>query len=210
MQFPPFPQIPEPLRGNSFVLVEAYFLGTEEEGAKLLEPLRELGPVMDTVATVPPVALAEMHMDPPEPVPYLGEHLVLGDLPASAIDDFVAAAGPGSGSSLVSAEIRHTGGALARGSDDHGALNRFPGSFLTFWVGMVLDDASEQKTRADLQRVTASLSAHCAGSYLNFEEDPSDPARFYDADTYRRLRVVKALVDPDELIRANHPILPAR
>jgi len=210
MQFPPFPDVPEPVRGKSFVLVEAFFLGTEEDGEKLLEPLRKLGPAMDTVAMVPPIALAEMHMDPPDPVPYLGEHLVLGELPPSAIDDFVAAAGPGSGSTLVSAEIRHTGGALARGGDRNGALNRFPGSFLTFWVGMVLDDASEQTTRADLQRVTASLSAHREGSYLNFEEAPTDPARFYDAETYRRLRLVKATVDPDELFRANHPIPPAR
>ena len=46
---------------------------------------------------------------PAEPVPYLGEHLVLGPAPREAIDAFVAAAGPGSGSTLVSAEIRHVG-----------------------------------------------------------------------------------------------------
>jgi FAD/FMN-containing dehydrogenase len=154
MQFPPLDEVPEPLRGNAYVLVEAFFIGSEADGAKLLEPLRALGPVIDTVATVPPVALSEMHMDPPDPVPYAGEHLVLGDLPSAAIDQFVAAAGPGSGSTLVSAEIRHTGGALARGGDDHGALNRFPGSFLTFWVGIVLDDESARRTRADLHRVT--------------------------------------------------------
>jgi FAD/FMN-containing dehydrogenase len=210
MQFPPFPDVPEPVRGKSFVLVETFFIGTEEKGAKLLEPLRALGPVMDTVAMVPPAGLAEMHMDPPDPVPYLGEHLVLGDLPSSAIDDFVAAAGPGSGSTLVSAEIRHTGGALARGGDDHGALDTLPGSFLTFWVGMVLDDASEGRTREDLRRVTASLSRHRAGSYLNFEEGRTDPSRFYDEQTYRRLRAIRAAVDPDELFRANHPIPPAR
>src|SRR6185437_7397635 len=79
LQFPPFEQIPEPLRGNSFVLVEAFFLGSEEDGAELLAPLRALGPAIDTVAMVPPVALSEMHMDPPDPVPYLGGHLVLGE-----------------------------------------------------------------------------------------------------------------------------------
>ena len=36
MQFPPIPDIPEPLRGSAFVLVEAIYLGDEAEGAELL------------------------------------------------------------------------------------------------------------------------------------------------------------------------------
>ena len=32
LQFPPLPQIPEPLRGKSFALVEAAFLGAEADG----------------------------------------------------------------------------------------------------------------------------------------------------------------------------------
>jgi FAD binding domain/Berberine and berberine like len=210
MQFPPLEEIPEPLRGNAYVLVEAFFLGSEADGVELVAPLRQLGPAMDTVAMVPPVALSEMHMDPPEPVPYLGDHLVLGELPASAIDDFVAAAGPGSGSTLISAEIRHTGGALARSVDGHGARDTFPGSFVTFAVGLVFDAASEEATHDDLQRVNKALHAYRAGSYLNFEENPTDPAGFYDEATFRRLREVKAAVDPNELIRANHAIPPAR
>jgi FAD/FMN-containing dehydrogenase len=53
LQFPPFPEIPEPLRGQSFVVVEAGFIGGEEDGAALLQPLRELDPVMDTFAMIP-------------------------------------------------------------------------------------------------------------------------------------------------------------
>jgi len=210
LQFPPLEEIPEPLRGNAYVLVEAFFLGTEADGAELLEPLRKLGPAIDTVAMVPPVALSEMHMDPPDPLPYHGDHLVLGELPASAIDDLVAAAGPESGSTLISVELRHSGGALARSGDDHGALDTLPGSFLSFAVGLAFDEASGAKTRLDLDRVIGSLRAYRGGSYLNFEEDRVDPASFYGAETYRRLRALKAAVDPDELLRANHAIPPAR
>ena len=210
MQFPPLEEIPAPLRGNAFALVEAFFLGSEADGAELLAPLRALAPAIDTVAMVPPVALSEMHMDPPDPLPYLGDHLVLGELPASAIDGFVAAAGPGSGSTLISAEIRHTGGALARSEEGHGALDTFPGSFVTFAVGLALDEASADATHADLERVRSSLHAHRAGSYLNFEESQTDAASFYEADVYRRLRQVKAAVDPNEVFRANHRIPPAR
>ena len=81
MQFPPFELVPEGLRGKSFAIVHAYSLGTQAEGIERLAPLRTLGPAIDTVRMVPPVELSEMHMDPPDPLPYLGEHLVLGDLP---------------------------------------------------------------------------------------------------------------------------------
>jgi FAD/FMN-containing dehydrogenase len=210
MQFPPLEMVPEPLRGNAFVLVEAFFLGSEEDGVELLAPLRALGPAIDTVAMVPPVALAEMHMDPPDPVPYHGEGIVLGDLPAAAIDEFVAVTGPDSGSTLVSVEIRHTGGALARSDASHGALDRLPGSFLSFAVGMAPDEETTAKAVSDVNRVLEALSRYRAGSYLNFVESQADPAEFYPPQTYRRLREVKATVDPAQLFRANHSIEPAR
>jgi FAD/FMN-containing dehydrogenase len=210
MQFPPLDLVPEPFRGKAFAIVHAYFLGSEEDGEELLAPLRALGPEIDTIAMVPPIELREMHMDPPDPVPYLGEHLVLGELPASAIDAVVATAGPGSGSTLVSVEIRHLGGAFGRDGEGHGALGKLPGEYMYFGIGMVLDEASAVATQEDLHRITGSLRAHRSGSYFNFEEETTDPAAFYGEDTYRRLREVKAAVDPDELIRANHAIPPAR
>jgi hypothetical protein len=42
------PELPDFLRGKAFALVEAAFLGGEEEAAELLRPLRELSPDMDT------------------------------------------------------------------------------------------------------------------------------------------------------------------
>jgi FAD/FMN-containing dehydrogenase len=209
LQFPPFEDVPEPLRGKAFAIVHAYSLGTEAEGIERLAPLRALGPAIDTVRMVPPVELSEMHMDPPDPLPYFGEHLVLRDLPAPAIDDFVAAAGPGSGSTLVSVEVRHAGGALGRGGEGHGALDKLPGEFVYFGIGMAADELEEAATRADLQRVTGTLRPYRSGSYLNFEEEAADPAGFYGEETYRRLRAVKAAVDPGELFLANHPIPPA-
>jgi hypothetical protein len=209
LQFPPIDEVPEPMRGRPFVIVHAYSLGTEAEGIERLAPLRALGPEIDTVQMVPPVELSEMHMDPPDPLPYFGEHLVLADLPAAAIDDFVAAAGPGSGSTLDSVEIRHAGGALGRGGEGHGALDKLPGEFVYFGVGLIFDEAGDAATRRDLDRVTGTLRPYRSGSYLNFEEETADPASFYGEETYRRLRLVKAEVDPDELFLANHPIPPA-
>jgi hypothetical protein len=44
----------------------------------------------------------------------------------------------------------------------------------------------------------------------DFAERRTDPARFYTPDAYRRLRVLKAAIDPHDVMRANHRIAPAR
>jgi hypothetical protein len=210
LQFPPLPELPEPLRGQSFVVVEAVVIGEEAYGAELLAPLRALGPAMDTFAMVPPVGIAELHMDPPDPVPYTGEGQMLGDLDAAAIDRFVAVAGPGSGSPLVSAEIRHLGGALRRSQPHHGALATFDASFLTFGVGMVFDEETYQANREQLELLARAFAPYDTGrQYLNFTEEKTDVSRFYTPEAYERLRAVKAEVDSGELFRANHPIAPA-
>ena len=207
LQFPPLPELPDFLRGQNFVVVEAVFMGSESEGAKLLEPLRALGPAIDTFAMVPPVGLSELHMDPPEPVPYTGEGMMLGELDAAAIDAFVAAAGPDSGSPLVSAEIRHLGGELHRAKEGNGALATFDSEFLTFGLGMVFDDETYRANRSQLAVLREALTPYDTGrQYLNFTEDHTDPATFYREDAYRRLRAVKAEVDPENVFRANHPI----
>jgi FAD/FMN-containing dehydrogenase len=211
LQFPPIPEIPEPLRGGQFAVVEGILMGSEAWGSELLAPLRELGPAMDTFANVPPVGIAELHMDPPDPVPYTGEGMMLGELTHAAIDAFVAAAGPESGSPLLSAEIRHLGGALHRSAPHHGALATFDASFLTFAVGLVLDETTYRANRAALGKVAEALAPYDTGrQYLNFAEQHTDAARFYKPEVYKRLRAVKAEYDPGNLFRANHPISPAR
>ena len=139
MQFPPIPELPEALRGQSFVIVEATFIGSEEDGAALLQPLRELGPVMDTFATIPVEELRHLHMDPPGPVPGAGDGLSLADVTPETINALVAVAGPGSGSPLVSVELRQLGGAVAEESPEHGAVGALDAGFALFAVGMAVD-----------------------------------------------------------------------
>jgi hypothetical protein len=170
--------------------------------------MRALGPAMDTVAVRPPADLAEMHMDPPDPLPYAADHRVLGELTPEAMEGVLAAVGPESGSVLASVEIRHLGGALGRADAGHGALARMPGEYLLFGVGMANDEDAAASTRESLRRMTASVADVATGMYFNFTEHPADPSLFYGEGTYRRLRAARAAVDPDGLFRANHSIPP--
>ena len=44
IHFPPLPEIPEPVRGRSYAIVMAAFLGSEADGRKLLRPVRPAAP----------------------------------------------------------------------------------------------------------------------------------------------------------------------
>jgi hypothetical protein len=155
-----------------------------------LRPLRELAPALDTFAMVPPVGISDLHMDPPDPAPHVSDHQLLGAMPATAIDELVAVAGPGSGSPLVSVELRHTGGALARSAPHHGALSTLPGSFAMFALGVPMGPDEAAAIRAQLGLVTRALAPYDVGRYSNFTVERLAPARFY----------------PDDLFRANHAI----
>jgi FAD/FMN-containing dehydrogenase len=210
LQFPPLPELPDHLRGGKFVVVEGIYTGDEASGRDLMKPIRDLGPTIDTFAMVEPVGLAELHMDPPDPVPYTGAGHMLGKLDAAAIDRFVAVAGPDSTSTLVSSEIRHLGGELHRARPGNGALATFDADFLTFGIGVVLDYAGYKAHREAIEAHAEAFAPYDNGrQYLNFTEEHTDPARFYTPHAYRRLREVKRAYDPENLIRANHPILPA-
>jgi FAD/FMN-containing dehydrogenase len=208
LRFPPIPAVPEPLRGNAFVLVEAVHAGPACEGAEVIAPLRELAPVLDTFASVAPAGIAELHMDPRDPIPYAGDHQLLGSLPSSAIDDIVALAGPGSGSPMLSFELRHTGGALARSEAGHGAISTLAGSFCSFAVGVTPDAASAAALHERFELVREALAPHDAGRYLNFTETGTDLSQAFAPSTVARLARVRRDVDPAGMFHANHQIAP--
>ncbi len=210
LQFPPVPQVPEPVRGKSFVIVEAAFIGSEEDGAELLQPLRELGPVMDTFAVIPVEELRFLHMDPPEPVPGAGDGMNLADVTPETIDALVAVAGPGSGSPLLSVELRQLGGAVATPSPDHGAVGAIDAGFAFYGVGMATSPEMRAAVEGHTAAVKTALEPWSADRhYFNFSDRPLDGESLYTPDTYRGLQWVKAAYDPDELFRASHPIRPA-
>ena len=207
LSVPDIDGVPDMVRGRSFARVEVAYLGTEADGAGLLRPLRELGPEIDTFAMVPPVALSYLHMDPDTPMPYASGARLLGDLPAKAIDDMLAAAGPGSGSQLLMAELRHLGGALARPVPHHGARATLDGSYLMFGVGLVMGPEHAPAVKADCARLVDAMAPYDSGSaYLNFVEEDFDASRAFSPEDWRRLREVRAAVDPDGLFVANHEV----
>jgi FAD binding domain len=212
LNVPPFPEIPEFIRGRSFVVVEVVYLGAEAEGARLIAPLRAIGPEIDTCATIPAAGLSHLHMDPDHPVPGSGDGMLLRNLSADAIDAFVGAATGDSASALLSAEIRQLGGAIARSQPGQGALGSIPAPYAVYAVGTTPTPEHHAQVEAQVAGVQAALSPwDAAHHYMNFSDRPIDSQMLYPREyTYHRLQAIKAKYDPVDMIQSNHPIPPSR
>jgi FAD/FMN-containing dehydrogenase len=210
LQLPPLPELPEPLRGRRLVVIDGALTGDAAAAAALLAPLRALGPEIDTFATVPAPALVRLHGDPEEPVPWTSATTMLRELPDEAIATLVATAGPGSGSALLVAELRHLGGALGRRAPGAGAVSGFDAAYLLYTGGMAPIPEAGAVVREQARALVDALGPWAGGrAYLSFAESTTDPATAFDAAGYARLRAVRARVDPDGLFRANHEVPPA-
>jgi hypothetical protein len=204
LQFPPIPQIPEPVRGRSFVVVQAIYAGDPADGAALLASLRALGPVMDTVAPTPITELSKLHMDPEEPVPAVGDGGTLWDVDDELIEALVETT---VGSPVLSLEVRHLGGAIARRHPDHGAVDAFDAPFIAYAVGFTPgEEAARAVERAVFDIWTALAPWAAEHTYMNFADSRRRASALFTGSALARLRDVKAAYDPDDVIRSNHPV----
>jgi FAD binding domain len=208
LNLPPIPDIPEEIRGKKWFAIMACCIGSKEEGEKLIAPLREIGePAMDAFDQIPAPALTRIAMDPEPPVPGLGHHATINELPDEAIDAFVATAGPETDSALLLAELRHLGGALRRAPENAGALDKLDAEYVMLGIGMLMDPAMREPIQGQLDRLHDALSPWAAdGGYYNYAERPCDLEAILPEETCKRLSHVKRSWDPDNLIVANHSV----
>ena len=210
LQYPPLDFIPEPVRGKSFAVVEAFGLGDPGELDEALAPLRALTPANDTVAAMPAARLSEVHMDPPGPTPGYGDGLMLAGLPPEAIDALVGVAGAGSGSPMLSVEVRQLGGELGRARPENGALQAIDAAYGLWAVAPAPTPEAQAPIAAHITRIQEALAPFAAErGAMNFSGVARDAASFFSRGDYDRLRRIKASVDPDDRIRSNQPIPPA-
>ncbi len=210
LRFPPDPAVPSLLRGREFALVEAAYLGDSSAGAELIEPLRALGPELDTFAMTTAPGLQMLHMDPDQPVPGTGDGALLAELPASAIDALTELAGPDADTPVASVEIRHLGGALSRVARGGAAQKKLDAKYAVFAAGVAPLPELREAVRAHARVLKDALGPWRADyDYYNFAETPSGADAVLPSAAYERLRAIKASYDPDQSIVSVHPVRPA-
>ncbi len=207
IRVPPLPTVPEAMRGQELVVVGACFAGSEAAGAELLDPLRALGPIIDTFAVMPPAGLGAVHMDPEDPVPSMGATAMLRDLPAEAVDRLVEAAGPDSGTALLFTELRHLGGALGRAHPDEGAAGHLEEAFLLHALGIPMAPEHPAAIAAGCERVRSAMAPWTTDrTFLNFVEAREAMGSSFPPAVLTRLADVKRRYDPTGLIHSSHTL----
>jgi FAD/FMN-containing dehydrogenase len=207
IRFPDVEFVPEPMRGQEVVVVTAAVTGDDDLGRALMRPMADLGPIMDTFGPMPIAGLSRLHGDPEEPSAGVGEHKLLESLTDETIEAILEHVGPGKETPLLGFELRHLGGALGRAAAGSGALPKLDGQFIAFGVGLALSDEMAAAVEHAARRLMASLAPWSEGRmYLNFAERAINTRAGYGVEAYERLREIRAAVDPDGLLRANHEI----
>ena len=84
---------------------------------------------------------------------------------------------------------------------------RCPATFSLFALGVRRGRARRRRGRrgATSTSVERAVAPYRAGDYPNFVEEPADASGFFDADTWARLRQVKALYDPERPVQGQPP-----
>jgi hypothetical protein len=146
-------------------------------------------------------------MDPEHPVPGVGDGVMLSELGPETIDAILDVGGPGSGSPLLSLEVRQLGGEIARPRPEHGALASIEAGYGLYAVGVAPTPEAAAAVRGHLELLKETLAPWTARhTYLNFCDTRRDPATLWGEQAHRRLGRIKEAVDPDGLIRSNHPV----
>lgn len=205
VEAPDVPWLPVAVRGRSVVVIDGAVDAGPVAAAEILAPLRALGPDIDTFEPRPAASLARMHLEPEAPMSAHASSTLVSALPTAAIQALVDAAGPGSGSQLMFAEVRQLGGALGRPSARAGALDRIDGSFLVLTIGTTGRPGGWAAQRVDAERVRDAVQPWGSGSlYLSMVDDRVDERRAVPGASWDRLTAIRATADPDGLFVLPH------
>ena len=212
LRLPPFPDIPEPLRGRFTVQLCIAWPGDPAEGARLLAPLRAVAPtIVDLVGELPYPELDRVFQDPQHPVPAAEGCLLLPALPEGAVGTLLELAGPTAQSPLLLVALRHLGGALSGPPAVDDAVGARDAAYLLQTVGILAGPHAADVPAATAAVRTAMEPWSTGRTFVNLHGTPGDDrdrARAWPAPTYERLRRVKHRYDPAELFRFGHAVSP--
>ncbi|MFI5496732.1 NmrA family NAD(P)-binding protein [Actinoplanes sp. NPDC051859] len=208
LRLPPVPEVPEPLRGGSFVTVDLSYLGSAEQAEALLAPLRTLpSPMLDTLGTVALADLGGICAEPVDPLPVSEQSGLLDGFDDAAIVALLGAVTDGADLVLDVVQVRHLGGALRRGAADDGPAGAIEEPYQLAALAVPVSCEVAARIRGVFASITRAMSGRLTGrTPFNFLGADDDPARAFSAAALARLRAVKARVDPQAVIRSNRPL----
>lgn len=216
MNYPPFPQVPEVLRGKSFVQVRGSYIGPVEEGEALLSYWRDWkAPVIDDFKKRPFSQVDKVSNDPVDPTPARLTGAWLRELSDEAIDSLIYYALPHNGPPpLIFIEVRHAGGAVSRVQPGTSAFSNRDAELVMVALGIAPTPAAEAHIQAHTDQLRKELEPVLTGGvYMNFVEGSEARHRTkdgYKPEAFRLLQSLKGKVDPANTFRFSYDIAPEK
>ena len=196
---PPGPPFPPALQNVPIVHLAFASAAGEPAAAPLLHALHHVPPPTVDSAWAPADAarLAEIHLDPPGPLPALGVGRWLGARAPALAHDLLAGVAS-QDSPVAMTELRNLGNSAPPRA---GAQTAVPGPYLLHAVGVAADPGSRAATERGLAQLVAIATPAdvglAAASFADGREAVADGLSDSDLE---RLAGVRAAVDPDRRI----------
>lgn len=206
------PRMPEDRLGLSdgvMVSVDGAVVCDEDPTApvarELLDPLRAVAePVLDTWALTDVMGVLSAHMDPDQPMPVIGDHLLLRELDDEGIGRLLGVLTEGSGSPLIAAGLRQLGGAFATPATAGGALDRLDAAYSYAGSGVPMDGRTVDALRGHCQVVREALRPwDTGGTVPSFVESFDQPQGHLDPERVEAVDRVRERVDPHGVLRGD-------
>ncbi len=213
MNYPPMPELPDFLRGKSFVQVRGCYAGDLAEGERLLKFwLDWRAPAVNMWHAMPFTEADSISMDPRDPLPGKSSGMWLRSLSDAGIAALIQHASAAEGSPLILAEVRQAGGAIRKAQARSAAFGHRDAEFVMHVVGITPTPEAQHAVESCIASLKRGLQADEAGAYMNFLEGEEARARTQAAfsdDTYHWLKHLKRKVDPHNRLNHAYDIQPA-
>jgi FAD/FMN-containing dehydrogenase len=202
---PDAPAVPEFLRGKRVVHLSAATVA----GDAALQTLRTVlstvpPPALDTLGPCDAARLTTIHLDPPAPVPAVGEGRWLTAEAGARALDILTAAGTDADSPIAEMELRHV---AAPPSTVPGAETSCPGDVLLHATGPGPDPDSRRRVAAALDTVLAvARSVDTGRSAAAFRDGHDRAPDAFPSDVRARLAAIRREVDPTGLILSSRSL----
>jgi FAD/FMN-containing dehydrogenase len=185
------------------------YAGDPTEGEKVIQGLRDVGPVVDVVQPMP-YRMFQAMLDPLSPPGFRnywrGEHLE--GLTDDVADTFLDITTEGRFPLSFVLLFQH-GGAVSRVPDDATAFAGRETAFMIHPIGCWQDPADDEAHIAWVRDVSERMQPYKTGAvYLNFMADEDRVRAGYGDAKYERLAAIKREYDPDNVFRFNQNIKP--
>lgn len=211
---PDVDEFPAELRRRPVVILATVYVGPPEEGARIMQPLRELAtPLLDLSGPMP-FTLLQAAFDPffPKGRFYYWKSTNVHELSDDCIDTILAAAADRP-SHMSDIPIWHLGGAMSRVAPEETAYGRRDAPYLVTAEATWTDSSQNQKNIHWARELVAAMRPFSRGGlYLNFPgfgEEKEAMLRAAYGPNYERLVLLKTQYDPGNLFRMNLNIPPA-